>query len=314
MKIPQTLIGSIAAGILLSSASLLAAPSRDAGVTLRVDPATTLPGLPVAFLVTLPEEVIERGLNEVNAVLHVTPNSGETFQALFSTDDPVQGRTVGWINFHLRSLASRGMIEVQQPVDPPWGPDWFADHRLHEPGTYRLRLQILATELGMPADLWSSEAILEVRQPAGPDAQAWEWLRTQGWKWEKWSPESGRQLVDKFPSSGYARYGIGMLTRQDGDAAVPWIHKAIELAGGTWLADHYRILQQGRRVEKCHEAASSGASRSEVRQCMIRVSLDVREKIRLIATQTSSPAIRHKAEAGQRHLKEEADDMSAIKE
>lgn len=320
MKIAENVISAVAL-LLLSGVSLLAAPSKSGGVNLRLDPAATLPGLPVAFLVTLPVEVVELGMNEVGAVLHVTPPSGETFQAYFDYDaaqDSVDHQTTvqGSINLHLQSLPSHGMIEIQQAIDPPWGPAWFADHRLHKPGSYRLRLQILATELDMPEDLWSSEATLEVRKPEGADAEAWAWLLANGWKREKWSEDYGRHLVEKFPTTEYARYGVGMLARQHGDAAIPWMQKAIELSEGTWLADYYRIWQQGKRAadSSCGEAASRGASRGEVRRCVLQVTLDVNEKIRSIASRTSSPSVRHIAESSQRRLKQQADDLNAVKE
>src|SRR5688500_18500346 len=125
MKGAGMITGSLVAVLL--SASLLASPPKAAPVELRLDPTTTLPGLSVAFLIKLPLEVVERGVDQVDAVLHVTSSvTGETFEAHFDEAPNVNG----WIDLFLRSLPAHGMIEVQETIDPPYGSSWFADERL----------------------------------------------------------------------------------------------------------------------------------------------------------------------------------------
>jgi hypothetical protein len=316
VKIARRLIICLSTFVLIGQ-PLVAAPSKSAG--LRLDPATTLPGLPVGFLITLPDDVlakaVEQDVNELPARLHVTAADGKTFEAAF--DD--EANFNGWISLFMRSQPAHGIVQIQELVDPPLGPGWFADLRFQQPGTYRLRFEFLTTELGMSEDLRSSEATLVVREPQGVDAAAWTWLRAQaerkgGWKrisWVDGGVDLIRQLTDRYPTSEYARYGVGMLTRNERDQE-GWLEKAIQLSEGTWLADLYRINLEGRRARRdpsCGERPFAFPS-SEQTNCMMRVNADVREHLRLIGEKTTSPSVRHLSEIARGRLEEEARNLS----
>jgi hypothetical protein len=306
--------------LLLVGPPSLSAPPKATGTVLKVDPVTTLPGLPVALLVSLPSEVVERAIeqevSQVSARLHVTSvPSGETFEAAFDDEANIGG---GWIDLTLRSSLPHGMVEVQEPLDPPLGPGWFADPRFQQPGTYRLCFEIMTSELGMPEDLWSSEATLVVREPQGIDAKAWTWLRGQaepkgGWRRISWI-DGGidliRHLTETYPTSEYARYGVGVFARQRRQFE-EWLPKAIELSEGTWLADYYRVRLQSRRASwdfSCGEPPT-GPPSAEQTACMARVRADAREQLRLIAGKTASASVRHLSQVTQ--ADEEARDHTA---
>jgi len=324
MKTTEKLLSAFAV-LLVGSVPLLAAPAKGSRVVFRVDPVTTLRGLPVAFLVALPEEVMERGLDHVDAVLHVVPDEGEPFQANYGGGDASEEGSVdltettvrGRIDFSLRTAALAGMVEVQETLSPPRGPDWFADERLQQPGTYRLRLQILAKELGMAKDLWSSEATLVISEPKGVDAEAWQWLHdhANGWKWsERSNVDVARKLIQTHPSSLYAMYVVGSFDGYQGDFT-NWLAEAVELSKGTWLGDYYGLRLQGMRAgsgSPCMAPSFSG-SPSERGACQIRVAMEVREQLRSAAAQTSSPLVRHLAESGQRRLNEQIEYLRAAK-
>jgi hypothetical protein len=304
--------------LILLGTQLVAAPPQSAGIVLRLDPVSALAGLPVAILVTLPAEMWEPG-DQLPAVLHVTEvATGETFEAAFDDEANVKG----WLNLSVQSPSSQGMIEVQQPLDPPWGAPWFAEPRFRKPGTYRLRLQIITTELGMAEDLWSSEATLTVREPEGVDAEAWAWLQSKtkgGWtRLESWNPALMPKLVEAFPSSEYARYGVGRLVYGTGNTeeSGKWLQKALELSKGTSIEEYYRLQQVYREahgVLVCWDD-SSGATRADQRKCRSRAAVEGAEKFRVMAAKTSSPAIRQMAEIERKRLQEYVRTLAAVRD
>jgi hypothetical protein len=305
--------------MLLFATQLFAASPQNGDVLLRLDPVTTLPALPVAFLVTLPVEVVELGIDhELPAVLQVTDAAtGETFDAAFDDEANVKG----WITLNVQSPPAKGMIEIQQVIDPPWGPNWFAEPKFRKPGTYRLRLRIIGTEIGLAEDLLSSEATLTVREPEGADAQAWAWLQSAtkgGWtRLTSWSSNLMPKLVETFPSSEYARYGVGILVRENREPeSQKWLQKAVELSENSWIGDYYRYLHAARSAswsDACGDDRS-GTPRAEQRKCQSRLALEAAEKLRLMAAQTSSPSIRHLAEVERRRLQESARWIASVRD
>jgi hypothetical protein len=303
--------------LLVVGAQVRAAPPQTAGVVLRLDPVSALPGLPVAFLTTLPAEILELA-DQPPAVLHVTEvATGETFEAAFDDETNVKG----WLYLGTRSPASKGMIEFQQPLDPPWGTPWFAEPRFRKPGTYRLRLQIITTELGLAEDLWSSEATLTIREPEGVDAEAWVWLQSKikgSWtRINSWRDDFIPKLIDSFPSSEYARHGVGMLAFQRDDReSEKWLQKALELSKGTWIEEHYRLQQEYRQAHGvliCGDDLS-GATRADQRKCHSRAAVEGAEKFRVMAAKASSPAVRQMAEIERKRLLQYVQDLAAVRD
>lgn len=295
----------VATGVILG-APVWAASPRSKGVFLRVDPESTLAGLPVAMLVTLPidpGEIEEYEIKTFPVVLLITPeDTGETVDATWEGAP----NTVGLMPVSVRTHLPNRTVEVQIPMDPPGGQGWFADAHFQRPGKYRLQLRILASQEGLPEDYLSSQATLEVRQPTGIDAEAWAWLRAQPHhraRWPDWydSPDIlVNGVIDKFPRSEYARYAVNMFIHDPPSSDV-WLKKAIMLSKGTWLEDFYRL----------HQLTASAASLSpscsgtpvQMRSCMAAIVVEVRKELLEIAKRTESESVRHLAASEHRRLK-----------
>ena len=305
----------VIAVLLFTCVSLHAANTRHAAIGFRTDPATTLPGLPVTFLVTLPDEIIKDTDDPVEARLHVTSvDTGETFVAHFAGEPTEQGRlqVVMWVS------RPQGMIEIQEPINPPYGPGWFGDERLQKPGTYRLQLQVLASDRGPRQDLWSSPATLVVRQPAGVDAEAWTWLQSlpEQWNWkERGRPDLAQELIEKYPDSEYARYAIAALDGYRGDFE-GWLPKALELSKGTWLEEYYLIRMHGYRAghgSPCMAQAFPGTA-AERRACMIREANEASEKFEAIGARSSSIMTKHTVEIARRRFKDQIESLKSVRD
>lgn len=175
--------------------------------TLRVDPESTLPGLPVAFFFVVTNSSASPVQLSRTVLLDVIPPSGEPFVASWDngkySDEGLEPRDM--------AVPAGGTREFYIPLGPPLlpRPEFFNDTRLNTPGRYSLRARLYVE--GNPREFISStSAVLDIRTPAGDDAAAWEVLRglsSDGWRVQDWlSPEAALRVLHDYPKSGYAPY------------------------------------------------------------------------------------------------------------
>ncbi|HEX2834924.1 MAG TPA: hypothetical protein VHW00_18060 [Thermoanaerobaculia bacterium] len=289
--------------LLFTIASPLSALVREP--SLRVDPSTILPGLSAGMVVTLPQRVASLEIDRIPAVLHVVNDrTGDEFDAIYEEAPNAIGEI--WITSRV-SRADRA-IDVRVPLLPPMGEGWFEDPRLLVPGTYRLRLHVLASRVGGTRDIVSDEATLRVREPVGEEEEAWIWLRAQAkgeWHRRMWFEEGrslANELIQRFPKTEYARHAAGYFIhdRETGEAS---LERAIELSHGTWIEDYYRAIQLGNRANAVGRECAN-KTLDECRGALARIKTDVRRQLTEIAERTKSPSARHVALATREQLGE----------
>lgn len=191
-------------------------------VTFELQPAVTLPGIPVSFHFTFvnstnsPQPVPKRML------LIVHDHDGNTFAAICCSGVTTMSVQSDWtddvVSPHqnaVRDIFTGGQMRR---------PAWFADGRLSQPGTYQLEAWFLTGTLHHGVDslpelseirqqsIISNLAVLTVQEPHGVDAEVWQ--RMLGFCKGTWSPTclgpfSGsepliQQILSKYPQSTYA--------------------------------------------------------------------------------------------------------------
>src|SRR5260370_4313017 len=203
--------------------------SSPVSATLTVTPPTVLPGLPSAFLITLTNASNQQQtvFNAVpltaaagGATLQITGVNGETGLTLPSD----QLERCADDNRCL-TVPPLGQRELYIDFEPSLiGNEFFFDRRLSTPGTYKLQLTLQSSFDGSDVTITTNEAPLTVQQPAGVDAEAWNWLNgvvEGGWSSFNWGISGDRvagELRARFASSGYviwvAWLGASTMTEQ----------------------------------------------------------------------------------------------------
>jgi len=211
---------SLALSVFLGTATAFS--QQPPSAVLALDPSTTLPGLPVAFVVTIANPS-DHPITFMNAMkLRVTTASG-TFMATGLNRDQVD------LPSEVERCAGEPCVTVaahgQKQLYVNFGPhltsnEFFEDARLATPGTYTLQL-VLYVEGPAPTEVISSPAILTIRQPEGIDAQVWQFMRGQTtggvWSLTQWALNGdlvAPKLRADFPTSGYIPWvaGLGRVT------------------------------------------------------------------------------------------------------
>lgn len=192
---------------------------------LSLQPAQVLPGLPVAFLVTV-SNPNHQPVTLFDAMqLRVTSAAG-TFTAT-----GLGGRSV--LNLPSDAVTSCGSAKCfvipgnsQKQLYIDYGPglagnEYFADDRLNVPGVYSLQLVLHAGTPAGSAEISSNAAALTVAAPAGVDADASSFLQQQApshvWSLVQWATNGdaiATRIRSDYPTSAYVPWvaGLGRIT------------------------------------------------------------------------------------------------------
>ena len=197
-------------------------------VSLALLPATTLPGLPVGFLLTIANPSSSPIVIVDLAKLLVTTTSG-TFNALslrFSTTTNLPSDQIEKCNDgHCLTVPAGGQRDIYLRFGPGLDEnEFFADHRLSFPGRYDLEVILSVLNLPSPdmTEIHSDSQTLVVHQPTGADLAVWNLLQQtsggKGWSVENWIDAGegvARQIRATYPSSSYVAWvaAIGPVTR-----------------------------------------------------------------------------------------------------
>ena len=184
--------------------------------TLALMPPTTLPGIPVSFLITVTNPSEQDLTIGCAANLTVTTSSG-TFQAQDAT-----GRTaIGFERPECRNgyrftIPAQGQRQICFDVDRSLtGNPFGLDPRLSFPGSYGVTMTLYAAaDFNQPFS--TNTATLTVRQPAGVDASVWAHMLSvthgRGWGAAAWVT-AGDALAtwvrSNDPTSSYAMWLAG---------------------------------------------------------------------------------------------------------
>lgn len=213
-------------------------------VSLRAIPASTIPGMPVAFSATL------AGTSEpvtVFAMELAVASTNETFiargpngEGLSSLSGPGLDRCEQVSCVKLLPDTSRQLwVGIDNSLS---GNPFFSDRRLHRPGTYQLVLRLFGkTDGGANVVAESAPAALVVEALSGDDADAWNFMTasTPG----GWLPVAGfLGVAERYPNSRYAAYAI--LTQANSAATdIAAIDRALTMSVPQIVKEHLLLAK-----------------------------------------------------------------------
>lgn len=192
----------------------LAAGAPPPIATLDVLPDSTLPGLPVAFVVTLtnPASTVQR----VTETLRLQVQTRDTTffaHGIVPTETQLGMPREQTTDCHsLRCVTLQPHEQRQVYIDFPEN-GFFFDERLNAIGTFTLELRlVVATESGT-VEIRTNPAKLTIRQPIGADAQVWALMQQtsdgSAWDLRRWlMGEQIEAIRRQFSSSGYAPWTV----------------------------------------------------------------------------------------------------------
>lgn len=211
--------------ILAASAALADVPPR---VALTLLPTSTLPGLPVGFLLTITSSSAQPQIVFNSAQLKVT-TATSTFNAV-----GLQQKTT--LTLPSDQLDKCGITECltippnsARQVYIRFGPllvenEFFADRRLSQPGRYDLQVTLFfgRSLTGPFGNIESDTQTLLIQQPSGSDTAVWNLLQQtsnkESWSEEDWIYLGGTvalQIRGSYPDSSYAVWVAGIGTMPD---------------------------------------------------------------------------------------------------
>jgi hypothetical protein len=259
----QYLITLLWLGLLVAFSARAAQPVT---ATLELVPDNTLPGTPVAFLINF-ANAGDAPQTVVNGVsLDVTSASG-TFAAnaidrrrtaSLPTDQMTMCHSVSCL-----VIPAHGHGQLYIDVDATAsGNEFFADPRLSVPGTYYLQLT-LATFDQTQAVTWitTNSAKLTIPQPAGVDAEAWQFLRNvaggRSWTVTEWTMDAdgaAPEVLAKYPTSAYMPWFAVRGAGASFDSRLARIDAALALAPAASLRDDL-LLAKARLLARASDHA-----------------------------------------------------------
>jgi hypothetical protein len=182
-------------------------------LTLTLDPAETLPGLPVSFRIQAVNTSSSPARLPRWAVLEVTPKNGQPFLTVAGIPRSIQRAAELRDGGETMSPGETRRLDWWAgPESPPWwaGPFWL------EPGVYSLRL-IADDRLedygsdqyspeGLADPIVSTSAALTIAEPTGADFEVWQIAKLkQSWDWIS---SSANEIWTRYPESTYAGYTL----------------------------------------------------------------------------------------------------------
>ena len=254
---PSRLRAILAALAVLFTTAALGQQPLTASLSLL--PATTLPGLPVAFLILVsnssdvPQTVVD------GMALRVIPASGESFNAT-----GVAGRTQLSLphdavadcgSVHCITVPAGGQKQIYVNYELTLADnEFFADKRLARPGSYSLQIVLYAVGTGDApnSEVLTNPAHLTIEEPSGIDADAWQYLRTMAASgdmtihdWVNAGPEVASALRSRFPHSRYIPWVAAYGPAASREEIVSRIDEALATSPVSSLRDNLLWLKGG---------------------------------------------------------------------
>jgi hypothetical protein len=208
MRVPRMMLPTL---LLVAMTAAAEAPPT---ATLRLIPESTLPGIPVSFLVTITNPTDQ--VFTVDAMtLKATTDEG-TFDVLGEANRemlPLPSEAVddcgGMSCLHVPANGQRDLLIDVTPM--LLGNEFFFDRRLMKPGTYDLELMLYRADRRFEVvTIRTNTSKFSVRQPTGVDLEVWNFLNetVAPYEWEPQSWAGARPLLTaeiqlKYPTSAY---------------------------------------------------------------------------------------------------------------
>ncbi len=221
-------------------------------LTLRLDPAAELPGIPVTLHVEAENVSNAVAIVPNSVAMQVTPRNGDPFVAVAA----FRGEA-GAISFPAVSAPTIDLAPGEKRDLTIWGTLDSTlvtrDRRLYEPGEYRLQLYIdqelrnldylsvrtLAGHEELVDPIVSNEVVWTVSAPTGDDAAVFALIQSLGDP-RTWSVELAEKIWSDYPSSRYAPYAVpSNLKDRAREAALN--EAAIAKAPTSLVADWHRL-------------------------------------------------------------------------
>jgi len=264
MKVTKQTVSVIAVGLMLAGASLsslgAAQPFR---VSLELVPPETLPGIPVSIHFTVTNTSTAAAAFPHSAELLVRTSKGEEFITWCNSREVL--RLKDWP----AKIGPGETIERWFRTDGTFRkPEWLGDARFRRPGRFELQAffddSYIPTEsfLGSPTTIeqvrqrgiGSTIAVLNVREPTGVDAEAWQVMnRGRGWAPAFLFDDEGRRLAEQvtktYPLSVYAGWiattGTKGTTLERAEMLRTWLEKAPADAYTEWRQQQLAVFELG---------------------------------------------------------------------
>jgi hypothetical protein len=188
--------------------------------TLRLIPESTLPGIPVSFLITITNPTGQvLTLGDV-MTLKATTDAG-TFDVLDFMRKEVALPSEGVDqcgSAPCLHIAANGQRDLLVDVGPMLLENaFFLDPRLMKPGTYDLELTLYDLDRWFEeeAAIRTNAARMTVRQPTGVDLEVWNLMKKavapSDWVLESWmGSDAAREIQTRFPASTYFPYVVSL--------------------------------------------------------------------------------------------------------
>ena len=257
---------ALLASVILTSGSTGASEVRV--VRLEVEPAITLPGLPVS--ITIDAVGMKAGTSATWAGLHVRPEGGDPFFAGSSTA-PFEVKIAPEDWFSISPTTRR----LEYPIDSFLeSPPWFADARLCRPGIYGLQI-VIADDPGLTHVLAQSpEVKLVIDTPGGGDARVWREMRrvAEDWSTPYWRGRNGRQVAklisEDFPNSTYAKYVVLLVPHSTYEEKERYWDECLKDGNATPIADWIRFEKAKLREQRARNEMGKGNTERDVNRAI----------------------------------------------
>ena len=284
-------------------------------VSLATIPEKTLPGIPVAFRVTVSNPSAET-LSLQNGVQIEVAASNSTFFAADDSGEPVwaplDATTSAAINIapgaHRDFFFSAGCSLADQP--------YFADARLTLPGSYSLRAKLLPNG-GGDTPLWSAPASFIVTEPQGSDAAVWSAMLQRsarsghsGFAASEWVASQfdlADEIYAKYPDSHYVPYVACFKRATTGQDRIALLQSALATSPEGPIADRLKLS-----MAAVHETLADHARATMDADRAVREMAEARQLVQAVQTDSVYPFLREEAAVAAAHLESDGDLRAAV--
>lgn len=236
--------------------------------TLTLLPATVLPGLPVAMLISISNPTDQTKLVTSAIRLRVT-REHDQFDAIAVGATPFAQLPADQLQKCNAGLCLALPPGAQREVYVRFGPwlvenTFFADRRLSLPGRYAVEivLNVLIPQSSDATEVHTGARELTVSTPAGDDAEVWQLLQQrsggQGWGTMDWindGPSVAATILSSYPNSAYAPWVSAIGKMPATEAALARLDKALSMAPADSLRDEL-LLTRGELLAGRSRAAA----------------------------------------------------------
>ncbi|HEY0370579.1 MAG TPA: hypothetical protein VGD79_01175 [Thermoanaerobaculia bacterium] len=301
-----------------------AAFAGDLSLVLTAEPSRTLPGIPVSLSVTAINDGDVDVALPAGLLLRVVPSSGEPFLAQWGFrqerrySSAAFPETPGTVPAHGRKTFLFPAADIERAAG------WFADPRIHIPGSYRLELLLadrlpeeelahaaaVQLESVVPVRIASTQAVLTVDTPDGEDAVLWnrlqELARKRGaatWSVLFWNLEErasfAHDALQNHPQSPYAAYAAPYENSIPDDRRIDAVNRVLAAQPSTPNREHLRLF-----VAQSQAAVAGDAEAAVPPNQRLAVEMTERARATFAALERESadPAIRSASRAARAKL------------